>query len=651
LLLSVAIVSTPVLAQRVPDRVRRTRSNERVDSGRIAISLLGREVGGEAYRWRRGANGSTLDAVMDFTDRGTHIQLTSQLTTNKRGRPERFEAKGRSYRFVNVDIAISRNGDGAQLANLGTAAPMPLTEPYWFARGYPPLSARAALIEYWERCGRPPRIRAYPDSSPHGIRIRFRGTDTVGDGVRAALLRRYTVDGVIWGAETVWLDSRGLIAAVLSRVHLLPLEAVRPEWRASFGQLWRRGVDDAIADQAQWRRTTKRLASRSFALVGARVIDGTGSDPIDDATVVVRDGRIAAVGTSASTPVPNGVRTLDAHGTTVLPGLWDMHAHASQIEWGPAYLAAGVTSVRDMGGDTLLVTRLRDAQSAGRTLSPRLVLAGLVDGDTTDGFGNVVAGTVAQGRAVVEQYAHRGYRQIKLYSVLRPDVVAAITRSAHEHQMTVTGHVPRGMTVEQASDSGMDQIAHLPFRGNSSDTAELRVMQRLGARATVIDPTLSWSELLGRADTTDIASFEPMIKRAPPPLAANYRSVRNASGGAAALTAQLVSVRAMHDAGIRVVAGTDGGIPGASLLRELELFVRAGLTPHAALIAATADAARAAGMEGEVGTIQTGRRADLLVLDADPLANISNVRRSRWVITNGDVYRTGDLWPLAGFTR
>ncbi|MEP7348148.1 MAG: amidohydrolase family protein, partial [Gemmatimonadaceae bacterium] len=413
----------------------------------------------------------------------------------------------------------------------------------------------------------------------------------------------------------------------------------------------RRGVDDAMEDQSAWRRTTRRVASGSYALVGARVIDGTASDPVSDATVIVREGLIAAAGPSASTPVPNGMRQLDARGTTIVPGLWDMHAHASQIEWGPAYLAAGVTSVRDMGGDTLLLTRLRDAQISGRTLSPRLVLAGLVDGDTSDAFGSVVAGSAAQGRAVVEQYARRGYRQIKLYSVLRPDVVAAIARAAHEHQMTVTGHVPRAMTPEQAVDSGMDQIAHLPFRGSPSDTATQRAIRRLGAVATVIDPTLSWNELLSRSEDTEIASFEPMFERAPPPLAANYRSVQNPAGGGRGVASQFAIVTAMRDAGIRIVAGTDGGIPGASLLRELELLVQAGLSPREALTAATSEAARAVGMERDLGKIRPGYRADLLVLDADPLANISNVRRSRWVVTHGIVYRTVDLWPLAGFIR
>ncbi|MEP7348081.1 MAG: hypothetical protein ABI877_22620, partial [Gemmatimonadaceae bacterium] len=330
LLLSFAIAN-PALGQ----RAGKPLAVARVDSGQIAISLLGREVGEETFHWRRAEGGSTLDASLDFTDRGGRIQLVSQLTTDHVGRPERFTAKGRSYRFVNVDIAISREGDRARLVNLGREEEVRLQEPYFFSRGYPPLSARAALIGYWERSGRPSHIHAVPDSSPNGIRIRWRGTDTVRDGTRAIPLRRYTVDGVVWGAETVWLDDRGLVAAVLTRVHLLPLEAVRREWRAFLPQLWRRGVDDAIEDQSAWRRTTPRVASGSYALVGARVIDGTQSDPVSDATVIVRDGLIAAVGPSASTPVPNGMRQLDARGTTIVPGLWDMHAHASQIEWGP----------------------------------------------------------------------------------------------------------------------------------------------------------------------------------------------------------------------------------------------------------------------------------------------------------------------------
>lgn len=645
LLLSIAAVPVRGQAGAHPSTELRT------DSGRIIISLLGREVGEERFLWNRAPGFSTLDANVDFTDRGGRIQLASQLSTDREGRPSHFEARGRSYRFVNVDVSVTRDGALARVENLGSRATIALAEPYFFSRGYPPLSARAPLIAYWERAGRPARINAVPDSSPNGIRIRYRGTDQVKDGDRVVSLRRYTVDGVVWGQESVWLDDRGLVAALLTRVHLLPLEAVAERWRSALPQLWRRGVADAVADQVTWRQQAPRVAAGSYALIGARLFDGTGSDPVDDATVVVRQGRIVAVGPSATTHLPAGLKRLDARGTTIVPGLWDMHAHASQIEWGPAYLAAGVTSIRDMGGDTLLLLRLRDAQAARRSLAPRMVLAGLVDGDTSDAFGSIVAGTPEQGRAIVAGYASRGFRQIKLYSVLRPDVVAAIARAAHEHHLTVTGHVPRALTPEQAVDSGMDQIAHIPLRADPSNPATLRAIQHLGSRRTVIDPTLSWNELLGRAAAIEIGSFEPMFARAPAPLAANYLSVRNPPAPAGAVEAQRMIITQLRDAGVRLVAGTDGGIPGASLLRELELLVSNGLTPREALLAATSEAARAVGLDEEVGTIQPGRRADMLVLDADPLSNISNVRRSRWVISDGDVFRTTDLWPRAGFTR
>src|SRR5205085_1441358 len=117
-----------------------------------------------------------------------------------------------------------------------------------------------------------------------------------------------------------------------------------------------------------------------FALVGARIVDGTSRAPIVDGVVFVRDGRIAVVGRRQAVSIPAGTRTIDLHGKTIIPGLWDMHAHVALPEWGPAYLGVGVTTARDMGGEKRFLIAFRDAISSGRVLGPQLLLAGLVDG-------------------------------------------------------------------------------------------------------------------------------------------------------------------------------------------------------------------------------------------------------------------------------
>jgi imidazolonepropionase-like amidohydrolase len=313
-----------------------------------------------------------------------------------------------------------------------------------------------------------------------------------------------------------------------------------------------------------------------------------------------------------------------------------------------------VTSIRDMGGERAFLVAFRDALAARRGPGPRMLLAGLVDGDAPDAFGGVTAGTAEAARAVVDRYHADRFEQMKLYSLLQPPVVEAIVARAHEHGMTVTGHVPAALGIRRAVDAGMDHVAHMPVGGDAQSPATRETIARLVAKRVVIDPTLPWGELLGRAPETPVDRIEPGLESGPPALVMNYRSVTNMGDAAAArsrVERQLATFKALHDAGVPIVAGTDGAVPGHSVLRALELSVQAGLTPLDAIRTATAVPARVMGLEKEVGTIEAGKRADLVVLDANPLAEISNVRRIRWVVAQGRIYEPATLWRAAGWGK
>jgi imidazolonepropionase-like amidohydrolase len=391
----------------------------------------------------------------------------------------------------------------------------------------------------------------------------------------------------------------------------------------------------------------------TFALVGARVVTGHRTDPIERGTVVVRNRRIAAVGPSASTPVPRDVPVVDAAGKTIIPGLWDMHAHASQIDWAPVYLASGVTTIRDLGGEEGFLVAIRDAIASGKALGPRYLLAGLVDGPGPRAFGAVTAATPEEGRAVVRRYHGEGFEQMKIYSLVAPDVVAAIVDEAHKLGMTVTGHVPQGMTSQSVVEAGFDSIAHMQLRGTAGSDASNAQIAFFRTHNTVMDPTQSWNELGGRPAATPLERLLPGIERLPRPLTRMFASMTAGNGDPPAARARLIEsarlLKAAVDAGLVVVAGTDKGVPGFSLQRELELYVEGGMTPIEALQTASLMPAHAMKLDREVGTIDVGKRADLVVLDANPLENISNVRTARMVATNGRLYDCNVLWKAAGF--
>jgi imidazolonepropionase-like amidohydrolase len=279
-------------------------------------------------------------------------------------------------------------------------------------------------------------------------------------------------------------------------------------------------------------------------------------------------------------------------------------------------------------------------------------LAGLVDGGGPNAFGALNATTPEEGRELVRHYHKLGFQQMKLYSWLRPDVVAAICREAHALGMTVTGHVPTALTLLAAVDSGMDQIAHLPLRGDPQSDSVRRVIAELKRHGTVIDPTASWGELLGHSTAEPVTTFQPVLHHLPPVLAQRIAAMGAPNDTATAharLANALAIIRALHEAGVPIVPGTDEGIPGFSLYRELELYVKAGMTPMDAIRSATAVAARAMRLDEQVGTLESGKLADLLVLDADPLENISNIRRVRLVMARGVLYDSAALWRAVGF--
>ena len=345
-----------------------------------------------------------------------------------------------------------------------------------------------------------------------------------------------------------------------------------------------------------------------------------------------------------------------------------------QVELGPAYLAAGVTMARDCGNDFDFIVPVRDALNTGNGLGPGLLLAGYIDGEGEAGLGVMRAKTTDEARAIVNRYHNAGFQQIKIYgnATLSPEVVAAIAAEAHRLGMTVTGHVPRGMNAIQAVEAGYDQINHLgfvtrvlfpkdyrpqpggPLPKIDFDSDEVkRTIQFFKEHGTVIDPTLSRGEFNTHQIDTPFSALEPGMLKAPSELVdiLNHTGVPAAAAErsrAFAPTSRAVLL-ALYRAGIPIVAGIDLVVPGHSLHRELELYVKAGLTPMDALRTATIIPAQVMKRDREVGSIEVGKRADLIIVDGNPLADISNIRKVQLVVTVGKLYDCAQLWRSVGF--
>ena len=399
------------------------------------------------------------------------------------------------------------------------------------------------------------------------------------------------------------------------------------------------------------------------------MIDVTGKPATPNSVVVIQRDRIVAAGPRASVNIPKNAKVIDVSGKFLLPGLWDMHAHFYQPEFGPTYLAAGITTARDVGNDIEYGTSLRDAARQGRGLGPRMLLAGYIDGkDEGHGF-DVQVETPEEARAAVQRYKNAGYEQIKIRDHVKLETLKVICAEAHRLGMTVTGHVPQGMNALQAVEAGMDQINHMNYvetgffpnraRNNPPVTVNLNSPNVVNAlrffkeHGTVIDPTDAVLELMLRPMNVPIESFEPGVNKVAPELKVQINKKgedpQQAEGLRMVVDVLLKLTGALQRAGIPIVAGTDVGVPGHTLHRELELYVNGGMTPLEAIQAATITPARVMKLDNEVGTIEVGRRADLVVMDANPLDNISNIRKVRLVMTQGRLFDCAKLWEMVGF--
>lgn len=633
--------------------------------GTYLTYLLLHRVGSETFTTTGDADrGGRLSISSRLSDRGTVRAGTTVLDFGPGLAAVRLESRREG---VAAPVALTTVRDGeVEAQELGAArrfAPPAVAFPGQTAM---PAALQAALFDYWRRHGRPrrlPMLRAQADAPAVEIEAVARDRVTV-DG-RAVELTRHTVTGLVFGREIAWTDPQGRLAAVMTFAAGLPQEQVLEPYAPAFDQLVESGVRQEMADLDDLGRQVRPEAAGAFAITGARLVDGRGGPAVEDAMVVVRDGRIAAAGSRTSVRPPVGLRVIDARGLTLIPGLWEMHVHYSGVEFGPALLAAGVTTARDCGGEFGFLTAVRARIAAG-ALGPRLLLAGLVDSGGPLAFGAVDIETPAQAAAAVDHYADARFDQIKVYTQLKPDVLRAVSAEAHRRGLTVTGHVPAAVDAFEGVADGMDQINHLQFVTQAmrepgatgpvdlgSDRAR-RLVKLLADRRIVVDPTDGWGEMASHPRSVAPDSFEPGLDAAPFTLRTKYAAL-GGDGDPARWRARIAEngrvIAALHAAGVPLVAGTDTGLLGYGLDRELELYVEAGLSPAEALHTATLGAAQAMRRERESGSVEVGKRADLVLVRGDPLSDIHALRHVVKVVSAGRLYDSAALARSVGFDR
>jgi imidazolonepropionase-like amidohydrolase len=659
------------------------------ETGKFRLHKFEQAIGEETYTITRDGGTLTLKSDFAFTDRWTKVPLSATLKAADDYTPQSFTIQGKTSRMSGIDSSVEISGSNATVHQGNSQGDSKDTRtvsvpPTFFTiAGYAPVAMQMALIRYWRSHGSPAHLTALPSGE---LQIQDRGAETIDVDGHSLQAERYTVRGLIWGMETLWMDGDNNLAALVSTdAEFDHFEAVRDEYEPALAKFVASAARDEMAALSELGQGLPGRRTGVFAFVGATVINTTGNPsignpPIADATVVTRDGKIVAVGPRKKIKLPPDAQRIDVAGKFIIPGLWDMHAHYEQVEWGPIYLAAGVTTVRDVGNEFEFITAVRDAVNSGKALGPHMLLAGIVDGDSPNAIGIARVNSPADAVTWVQRYHDAGFQQMKIYSSMKSENLKAVCAEAHRLGMTVTGHIPEGMTAYDGVSDGMDQINHIHYvfdllkpkdfnekaaKASPADRAEMMAALDVNSDAgkeavaflkehnTVIDPTMALFEFMRRPADVPANKNEPGVDHIAPELREQLISggvpPERAATQQKIVQEELAIIGALHRAGVRIVAGTDQTVPGYSLYREIELYNQAGFTPLEALQAATIVPAQVMHAERESGSIEVGKRADLDILDGNPLADIHNIRSVHLIVANGVLFESGPLRRSAGF--
>ncbi len=633
------------------------------DSGTFLLHKFEQNIGKEKYSVSKSDGIISYKIDFKYVDRGSPVPLKATILLTSVLEPVSFRIKGGTSRFSSVNDSIVIHNRSAVIKVDSTLSTQVLKQNSFPIAGYSPATAQMLLVQYWKKHSRPAVINMLPSGS---VQIKKDGEDTILFKNSKIVLERYVIKGLIWGNELLWTNKEGQLFCLITNdaegdKQEMMLEQYEPMLPTLIEKAAMYGMKLFTNTQSPSVQKHNVIAIR-----GGTMLDVVNNTTIQNATVLIENGIIKNAGVTGSFTIPSNAFIINAKGKTILPGLWDMHAHFEQAEWGPAYLAAGVTTVRDCGNEFGYINSIQNAIDEGKGIGPHILKAGIIDGKGPFALGIIQADTKEEAIAAVQRYKENGFVQIKIYSSVKPAIVKAICDEAHQQDLTVTGHIPFNMTLQQGVDSGMDMVNHVQYvysamkknkpdnSINFSDSVNVAVINFIKEHHVVIDPTVGVFELTLRSLKDSITIIEPAFATLPEPMKPLFINTGMSDEKAIARGRSIMKdmkeiVFELYKAGITIVAGTDMDFPGYSLFRELELYVEAGLTPMQAIQTATITPAKVMKMGGVTGSVEAGKKADLIIIDGDPLQNIRNIRRVTTVIKDGNIYDPVQLHHLAGF--
>jgi imidazolonepropionase-like amidohydrolase len=636
---------------------------------RYSVLLMGNLAGQQAV-WT--ASDGSLHVFFQFNDRGRGPKTNSILKLDASGIPLSEVITGNDYLKSPVTENYSLEAGTARWKNDDEQGEKKISGRAFYSplNGGPSeiaLLARAAL----QNGG---KIGLLPEGEARVERKTELEIDSKG---RKKNLTLYIISGLDFSPTYFWGEGADKFFASVD------------EWGTIIPEGWESSAPTLLAAQNKVKESraadlAAKLAhhprGNGIVFKNVNLFDAESGKIIPNQDVYISDNRIRDVRPAQYTTAPYTVDVIDATGKTLLPGLWDLHAHVGDND-GLLNLAAGVTTVRDLANDTDSLLARRQRIADGKEIGTRIVLAGIIDSpDAYHGPTKVLVSTEAEARAAVDNYKKLGYVQMKIYSSVKPELVPVIIDEAHKNGMRVSGHIPANMIASQCVEEGYDEIQHVNFLilnffpdvKNTNTIARLVEPAKLGAgldlgspqvqsfikllqdHHTKLDLTLSIFEdqYLNRAGHIPVG-FQPIASRLPAQVRRGLLSTGLTPPAGMDETyrksfAKMMELAGLlYRSGISIEAGTDS-MAGFALHRELELDVQAGIPANRVLQNATLGAARIMSMDKDLGSITAGKLADLTLVDGNPVANISDIRKTVLVVKDGVLYNSGELYTELG---
>ncbi len=617
-------------------------------------------------------DGDRVAIDYDVKDNGRGPTMAEQLRVDAAGFPLEWTITGATTFGSKVNEQFTREGEQARWKDaVGAGESAASGEALYIGQSATPwalgLYARALLAD-------PDReLSTLPGGA---LRVEEGDTLEVGEGPLRQSVRVMTLSGLDLDPTHLLLEADGDLFAVLAGRGLL----IREGYDAEAERLRKLSVDLGEARFTTIQEETAHRYEGPVRVRNVRIFDPKTLSVGEPMSVVFDGQRISGI-QPLDAPASKGEVLIDGEGGTLVPGLYEMHGHIGQNRT-VLNLAAGITSVRDMGNDNAVLARLIDSIESGRLAGPRISRAGFIEGRSPFNSNNgYLVSSQAQALEAVRWYAARGFPQIKLYNSMNPAWSAAAATEAHRLGLRVSGHIPAFSNADAMIEAGYDELTHINQimlgwvltpeedtrtllrltalkRLHELDLASPRVrktMDAIVAKKVAVEPTLAIHENLllnqdgqvprGQADW--LANMPIGAQRNAKRAWSDMSAPGDSEAYAGAFQKILSTVREMNERGVFLIPGTDLG-GGLAFHRELELFVEAGFTPAQALRRATLDMAEYLGEDQQLGSIERGKLADFFLVPGDPTQDLGTLKAARLVVKDGTVYFPSELYPRFG---